>query len=258
MTVVAHTRALSHRAVLGVIRQPQVWMPSMFFPLFFAALNTAALGRSTGLPGFPQADSFLDFMLPATLVQGVLFGGVSASSEVAQDIESGFFERLIAAPTARVAILLGRLAGAAFLGAAQAVLFLAVFALFGAEVKAGIGGIIVLIVVGALMALSIGSVGAAMALRTGSVEAVQGSFPLVFITLFLSSAFFPTQLMHGWFRAVANANPFTWMIDGLRRLVLEDWSFSDAAIAIVVPIVIITLGVALSLRELQRRVAVAA
>ena len=188
MTVVAHTRALSYRAVLGVIRQPQVWMPSMFFPLFFAALNTAALGRSTGLPGFPAADSFLDFMLPATLVQGVLFGGVSASSEVAQDIESGFFERLIAAPTARVAILLGRLAGAAFLGAAQAVLFLAVFALFGAQVKAGIGGILVLIVVGALMALSIGSVGAAMALRTGSVEAVQGSFPLVFITLFLSSA----------------------------------------------------------------------
>jgi ABC-2 type transport system permease protein len=258
MSAGAHTRALSYRAILGVIRQPQVWMPSMFFPLFFAALNTAALGRTTALPGFPRADSFLDFMLPATLVQGVLFGGVSASSEVAQDIESGFFERLIAAPTSRISILLGRLAGAAFLGSAQAVLFLAIFTIFGVEVKAGVRGILVLILVGALMALSIGAIGAAMALRTGSVEAVQGAFPLVFITLFLSSAFFPTQLMHGWFRTVAEANPFTWMIDGLRHLVLFGWSTNEALHAVLVPIGIIALGVVLSLRQLQRRLAVAA
>jgi ABC-2 type transport system permease protein len=258
MSTAAHTRALSYRAILGVVRQPQVWAPSMFFPLFFAALNTAALGRSTQLPGFPAADSFLDFMLPATLVQGVLFGGVSAASEVAQDIESGFFERLIAAPTSRVSILLGRLAGAAFLGAMQATLFLAVFTLFGVEVKAGVGGMVVLVIVGALMALSIGTVGGAMALRTGSVEAVQGAFPLVFISLFLSSAFFPTELMHGWFKTVAEANPFTAMIDGLRHLVLVGWSTDDALVAIGVPLAIIGLGLVASLRQLSRRLAVAA
>lgn len=258
MSTVAHARALSYRAILGVVRQPQVWIPSMFFPLFFAALNTAALGRSTSLPGFPEADSFLDFMLPATLVQGVLFGGVGAASEVAQDIESGFFERLIAAPTSRVSILLGRLAGAAFLGSLQAVLFVAIFTIFGVEVKAGVAGMLWLILVGALMALSIGSIGAAMALRTGSVEAVQGAFPLVFITLFLSSAFFPTELMSGWFKTVAEANPFSFMINGLRDLVLVGWSADDALVSAAVPIAIIALGLVLSLRQLQRRVAVAA
>jgi ABC-2 type transport system permease protein len=258
MSTAAHARALSYRAILGVVRQPQVWVPSMFFPLFFAALNTAALGKTTHLPGFPAADSFLDFMLPATLVQGVLFGGVGAASEVAQDIESGFFERLLAAPTSRVSILLGRLAGAAFLGSMQAVLFLAVFTVFGAEVKAGIAGMVWLVIVGALMALSIGTIGAAMALRTGSVEAVQGAFPLVFITLFLSSAFFPTQLMHGWFRSVAEANPFTFMINGLRDLVLVGWAADDAFVAVAVPTAIIAVGLVVSLRQLARRVAVAA
>ncbi|MEN3273467.1 MAG: type transport system permease protein, partial [Actinomycetota bacterium] len=129
-------------------------MPSLFFPLFFAALNTAALGKSTALPGFPAADSFLDFMLAATVVQGVLFGGIGAASEMAQDIENGFFERLVAAPTARVSILLGRLAGGAALGAAQSVVFLAIFVVFGAEVKAGIPGILVLVLTGTLLALS--------------------------------------------------------------------------------------------------------
>ena len=197
-------------------------------------------------------------MLPATLVQGVLFGGVGAASEVAQDIESGYFERLLAAPTARVSILLGRLAGAAFLGSLQALLFVAIFTVFGVEVKAGLAGMVWLVLVGALMALSIGSIGAAMALRTGSVEAVQGAFPLVFITLFLSSAFFPTELMNGWFKTVAEANPFTYMINGLRDLVLVGWSTDDAVVSAGVPLAIIALGLVLSLRQLQRRVAVAA
>jgi len=253
-----HARVLSYRAILGVVRQPQVWMPSMFFPLFFAALNTAALGKSTALPGFPKADSFLDFMLAATVVQGVLFGGVGAASEMAQDIENGFFERLVAAPTARVSILLGRLAGGAALGATQSIVFLAIFAAFGAEVKAGVPGILVLVLTGTLLSLSIGTIGTAMALRTGSVEAVQGAFPLVFISLFASSAFFPRQLMRGWFHAVATWNPFSWMIDGLRHLILVGWSTNDALAAIGVPVVITVFGVAISLRQLQRRLAVAA
>ena len=230
----------------------------MFFPLFFAALNTAALGKSTQLPGFPAADSFLDFMLAATVVQGVLFGGIGAASEMAQDIENGFFERLIAAPTSRISILLGRLAGGAALGAVQSIVFLAIFAAFGAEVKAGLAGIVVLVLTGMLLSLSIGSIGAAMALRTGSVEAVQGAFPLVFISLFASSAFFPRELMRGWFHAVATGNPFSWMIDGLRHLILVGWSTTDAVAAVSVPIFITAVGMLVSLRQLRRRLAVAA
>jgi ABC-2 type transport system permease protein len=258
VSTIAHARALSWRAVLNIVRQPQQWAPSIFFPLFFAALNTAALGKTTALPGFPAADSFLDFMMAATIVQGVLFGGVGAASEMAQDIENGFFERLVAAPTARVSILLGRLAGGAVLGATQSIVFFVIFAAFGAEVKAGLAGILVLVLCGMLLALAIGAIGTAMALRTGSVEAVQGAFPLVFISLFASSAFFPRELMRGWFHAVATYNPFSWMIDGLRELILVGWSSDDAFAALAVPFVITTVGVAISLRQLQHRLAVAA
>jgi ABC-2 type transport system permease protein len=96
-----------------------------------------------------------------------------------------------------------------------------------------------------------------MALRTGSVEAVQGAFPLVFISLFASSAFFPRELMRGWFHDVATANPFSWMIDGLRHLILVGWSGGDALAAVAVPIAIATMGVVVSLRQLRRRLAVA-
>jgi ABC-2 type transport system permease protein len=64
--------------------------------------------------------------------------------------------------------------------------------------------------------------------------------------------------MHGWFHAVATYNPFSWMIDGLRHLILVGWSPDDALAAVAVPIAIATLGIAVSLRQLQRRLAVAA
>ena len=257
MSAAAQAGALSRRALVGITRQPQVLVPSMFFPLFFAALNTAAFQRTTSLPGFPAADSFLDFLFPATVVQGVLFGGIGAASELAQDIESGFFERLVAAPISRVSILVGRLAGGAALGFAQALIFMGVFTLFGAEVRAGIGGLLVMAVAATLLSLFVGGFGSMMALRTGSVEAVQGSFPLFFITVFFSSAFFPRELMSGWFKSVATYNPISWMIEAMRDLVLVGWSADDAVVAVAVPAVGAVLTTAMSLAALRHRLAVA-
>lgn len=251
----AQTGALSGRAVRGLFRAPQVWIPSLVFPLFFAALSTAALGRAVEVPGFPAADSFLDFLFPATLTQAVLFGSLGAASELAHDIESGFFDRLIASPVARSAILVGRLAGAAALGAIQAVVFVIVFSGFGAEVKAGLGGLLVLPVVAVLLSIGLGALASALALRSGSVEAVQSAFPLIFISIFASAAFFPRELMRGWFHAVATYNPITWMIEGMRHLVLVGWDTGEAATAIAVPAVISVFGTALALRSLRRRLA---
>ena len=107
------TLAMSKRSVLTLVRQPALIVPSMIFPLFFAALGTSSFSKAINLPGFPKVDSFLDFSLAGTVVQGVLFGSVQSGVALATDIENGFFYRLIAAPTSRLGILLGRLAGAA-------------------------------------------------------------------------------------------------------------------------------------------------
>jgi ABC-2 type transport system permease protein len=250
---VAQVRALARRSVLATLRQPPVWFPSVLFPLLLAAVNASAFNRTTGLPGFPEVDSFFDFLLPASMLQGVMFAAVAGGSDIALDIEEGFFERLLAAPIWRPSILVGRLAGASVLGALQAILFIAVFSVFGARVHAGIPGVIVLILLAMVMAIAIGGVTAAVGVRTGSQETVQNSFPLIFILLFLSSAFFPTELMTGWYQTMAQANPITWVIDSARRLVISGWSWSDAATCLGVAAVLACLSVTLAARQLQRR-----
>ena len=85
------------------------------------------------LPNFPKVDSFLDFAIAGTIIQGVLFGSVTGGAALATDIENGFFDRLLATPTSRISILLGRLAGAALFGAFQALFFVLILLPFGVE-----------------------------------------------------------------------------------------------------------------------------
>ena len=183
----------------------------------------------------------------------MLFGGIIGGSDVALDIQDGFFERLLASPVARSSILVGRLAGSAMLGGIQAVLFVAIFLAFGATVEGGIGALVVLILVGMVLALAIGGLAAAIGLRTGSQEAVQNSFPLVFVLLFMSSAFFPTTLMSGWYQTAAEANPLSWMIDAARQLVISGFSWADAGTAVGLALVFAVIGVALANGQLRRR-----
>lgn len=236
-------RALARRSILGTVRQPQVWMPGLLFPMFIAAVNTSTMGRSTSIPGFPEVDSLLDFLLPASITHAVLFGGLTAGSDTALDIQTGFFDRLLASPVSRTSILVGRLMGAAVMGALQALVFMAVYGAFGVRLAGGVAAAGVLIVYAMVLALVIGGFAAMLALRTGSAEAVQNVFPLTFILLFISSAFFPTELMSGIYRSVATRNPITWMVDGARHQVVVGFDWSEAATAIGVAAALAALAV---------------
>ncbi|MEK7410194.1 MAG: hypothetical protein AAB327_02220, partial [Actinomycetota bacterium] len=84
---IRHTMALTKRSTLAILRQPALMAPSIVFPLFFAALSASSFSKTTRLPGFPQVDSFLQFSLASTVIQGVLFGSITGAAALATDIE---------------------------------------------------------------------------------------------------------------------------------------------------------------------------
>lgn len=253
MSTAAQYLALSRRSILGTIRTPIAVVPSLTFPLLFLALNSAALDRATELPGFPPVESFLQFMFATTVIQGALFGAVTAGSSMATDIEGGFFERMIAAPTSRSSLLVGRVAGVALFALAQAWFFFAVASIFGLDFEGGLAGMLGLSVVASVVAAAIGSLSVAFGLKTGSSEAVQGAFPMAFAVMFLSSAFFPRQLMSGWFRDVADANPFSYLIEDVRHQVIAGFSFPRILTALGIAGALFLLGLVLSGLALRGR-----
>jgi ABC-2 type transport system permease protein len=214
---------LARRSVVRTLRQPMMVVPSLLFPLLFLSINSNGLDSATRLPGFPT-DSYFDFALAISFVQGALFSANSAGTNVASDIESGFLNRLSLTPLRRVALMMGQLAGILALGLIQAVTFLVVGVAFGSGIAAGVAGALVIVAMSLTISLAFGCIGAFVALRSGSGEAVQGVFPLFFAALFLSSLSLPRDLIEtDWFRTVATYNPVSYMLEGIRSLVITGW-----------------------------------
>lgn len=249
-----HFFALARRAVMHTARQPTMILPSILFPLAFLAMSSAALARSTGLPGFPEVDSFTQFAISATIVQGVLFGAVAAGTDMARDVEGGFFERLVASPVARTSILAGRLGGAAVLAFFQVWVFVGAVGLFGVDFEGGLLGVTLIALGAALLAAGIGSITSTIALRTGSSEAVQGSFPLIFVFLFFSSAFFPRVLMNGWFETAASINPLSYLIEGFRYQVISGLDVGEWLVSFAIGAGILAVGLSTGYLALNGRI----
>ena len=214
---------LARRSVVRTLRQPAMVVPAILFPLILLSINSSGLESTTMIPGFPT-NSYFEFALAIAFVQGALFSANSAGTNVAGDVETGFLNRLSLTPLRRAALMMGQLSGILALGLIQALTFLGVGLLWGAGIEAGVGGAVVIVLLSLMISLAFGCIGAFVALRSGSGEAVQGVFPLFFAALFLSSMALPRDLIEiGWFQTVATYNPVSYMLEGIRSLVITGW-----------------------------------
>jgi ABC-2 type transport system permease protein len=214
---------LARRSMLKTLRQPFQLFPIIFFPLILLAVNASGLKAATRLPGFPT-DSYVSFAIAVAFIQGGMFSLINTGTNLAEDIESGFFNRLALTPLHRVSLISGLLVGVAALGAMQSAVYISLSLVAGAHLDAGVGGVAVILLLGALTAVGFGALGCAAALKTGSGEAVQGLFPLFFVFIFLSSSNLPRNLLKtGWFHTVATWNPISYLIEGFRSLYISGW-----------------------------------
>ncbi|MGZ4201230.1 MAG: ABC transporter permease [Thermoleophilaceae bacterium] len=216
--------ALARRALIQALRRPQFLAPIVVFPTLLLAVNTGGAGRAVDIPGFPHVHGFLDFELAGAMLQSSMLAGVNGGIALALDIELGFIDRLFAAPVARSAIVIGRLAGSAALGVISAVWFLALGLIFGAHIKGGVLGVLAILVIVPLAASAFSGIAASIALKSGRASVVQGIFPLVFVIVFLSSAYFPRELLLQPAHAIADWNPLSLVAEGVRGQVVSGLS----------------------------------
>jgi ABC-2 type transport system permease protein len=241
------------RSIRQTFRRPQLMAPIIIFPTVLLAIQTGGAGSAIHLPGFP-VNNFLQFMLAGAMMQSLMLAANSGGIALAVDIEMGFTDRLFAAPISRYAIVLGRLAGTAALGIFAGVWFLVIGLIFGAPIEDGVAGALLVLLLVGLSSTVLGGLGAAAALRTGKASVVQGFFPIVFVVLFLSTAFFPQALMVEPAKTIAHYNPLSLIVDGIRDPVIGTNSWKIVADALLAIIGIGVLSFVLSSRALRHRV----
>ena len=246
---------LARRSVVRTMRQPANVIGPVIFPLFLLAVNSGGLRAETHLPGFPSS-SMVAFLLAVPFIQGALFATMNSGTDLARDIETGFLNRISLTPIRTVTLLLGQLGGTVTLGLFQAAVYIVVGLAAGVRFASGPLGVLVLLVFYTLVVLAFGALGLFAAIRTGSGEAVQGLFPVFFVFLFISSMAIPRNLMSvSWFRDVATANPVSYLIEGVRSLVVIGWDTEALALGFAISAAIAVAAVALAATSLQERLA---
>jgi ABC-2 type transport system permease protein len=253
MTLATQVGSLAHRSIVRTLRRPAWWIPPIVFPLALMSVNAGGLDSATRLPGFPT-DSFYAFALAVPFIQGALFATMNAGTDLARDIETGFFNRLSLTPIGGTALLVGSLAGIVVMAVMQAVVYVAVGLVIGVEIQSGVAGVFVMLLFAALIALGFGAIGAAIALRTGSGEAIQGFFPVLFVFLFISSMNMPRNLIEiEWFRIAATANPVSYLLEAVRSLIIESWDGQTLLLGLAVAVAVVAGALTLASQALVHR-----
>jgi ABC-2 type transport system permease protein len=249
------TAVVARRAIVRTLRQRALMIFPMVFPLILFAINGSALSAATRIHGFPT-DNYRDFLIAMPFIQGAMFVSITAGVDLARDIESGFLNRLALTPLRGEALLVGQLGGALVLGVVQAIVYLLFGLATGVTFVSGVGGVLVLLALSILIAFGFASLGGLLALRFGTGEAVQGIFPLLFVTLFLSSSSLPRNLIKAtWFRDIATYNPVSYLLEGLRSLVITGWNAQALELGFAFATALLVLGLGFSQAAMRTRLA---
>ena len=223
----------SKSRILGSLGQPILFL--------------VALGFGFG-PTFAKAGggNYMQFLAPGIIAMSILFTAVFSGIEIIWDRQFGFLKETLVAPVSRLSIMIGRTLGGATTAFMQGIIvFLITLAIgFRPEFNSG------LIIVGLLFMFGISVIFTAFGTAIASLmEDIQGFGLIVNLvvmpTFFLSGALFPLDGSPSAIRFIANINPLTYGVDGLRTTLAGISHFGisiDATVLVAITIVIMSIG----------------
>ena len=207
--VVPVALALIRRSLLGTVRIPATFIPMIVMPLFFVIAFGGAFSSVTLLPGFPT-DNILNWVAPFSVLQGASFAGFGSAFGAGRDLENGFFDRLLLAPSPRLALILGALGYSALRAFVPTVIVVSAVLLTGATVPGGVLAIAVLLLAAMGVAVSAGLWGLGVVYRTRTQRSGGLIQVGIFSAMFLSVGLVPLSQMEGtWLYWAARVNPIT-------------------------------------------------
>jgi ABC-2 type transport system permease protein len=205
----AELRKLRHDHIDIFTRSVQ---PLLWLFVFGTALGNAHVFKTLGV-------EYRAYLAPGVLAQAAMFIAIFYGLAVIWERDVGQLQRLLATPLPRSAIVLGKAVGACVRALVQALLLLAVIAIFGIDVHWSVLGVLGMLVLLMLGTAAFACMSMLLAAAVKERERFMGIGQLIMMPLFFaSSALYPLAIMPAWLHVVARANPLTYEVQGLRQL----------------------------------------
>ena len=211
------TLVLARRAVMRIVRAPDLLLAYTVQPIMFVLLFVYVFGGAIRTPGF----EYVDFLIPGILVQTLSFGGFATALGLAEDLKKGLVDRFRSLPMSRSAVLTGRTLADVATNSLSIAVMLIVGVIAGFSFDAPLTHILLGLVLLLTFGYAFSWVFAFIGLSSSSPEAAQSlGFIILFPLSFISSAFVPVDSMPAVLQAFAEINPFTIAVDAIRALFL--------------------------------------
>lgn len=245
-----HSLSLAGRSLIKTLRTPEQLLDVTLQPIVFVVIFVYLLGGA--ISGSQHA--YLEFLLPAIMVQTVLFASVATGVSLNTDIEKGVFDRFRSLPIARSAPLVGSVVG----DLVRFVVCITVLFAFGYAIGFRIGTDPLSTVAACLLtiafAFAVSWIGVLLGVLMRSPGAVQGTaflvlFPLTFGTDMMA----PSDTMPGWLQWWVGVNPVADVMEAARGLIIGGPVAGPVTRSLLWTVAIIAVCAPLAVRAYRRR-----
>jgi ABC-2 type transport system permease protein len=226
MTALRHTWQFTLRSLRTLMRQPAFLGITLVQPLIWLLLFGELFERVAEIPGF-EAGGYVEFLTPGVVVMLAISSAGWSGMAFIEDSNRGVMDRFLVSPVWRSALNLGNVAFYAIVIILQTAIVVALALALGAHFENGVGGVLVLIAVAALLGASFASLSNGLGVLARQRETLIGAVSFVVLPLtFLSSALMPEDLLPGWIGWIARFNPVNWAVQAGRSAATEraDWN----------------------------------
>ncbi|MEO8264286.1 MAG: ABC transporter permease, partial [Ilumatobacteraceae bacterium] len=170
------------------------------------------------------------------------------------DIQNGYFDRLLLTPVSRGTLLLGLMSADVALIIALATPVALLGLIIGIHPATGALGMLAFVLIAGLWGLAFTGFPYSIALRTGNPAAVNNAFLLFFPFAFLTTAYLPRESMTGWLATATRFNPTTYLLEGMRALLQDGWTWAPIGRALLAIAGVGTVSFSLAFAALRGRV----
>jgi ABC-2 type transport system permease protein len=234
---VAYT--IAWRSLHTYIRRPDLFVPSLIFPLVFLASFAGGLSALGSVTGFDFPAGYTAFQFVFVLCQSAIFAGLFTGFSLAFDFETGFARRLMLAAENRRGIALGYAMVALTRAAITLTVVTVVALLAGMQITGDGVDVFGLYGLAALLVLVGYGWAAGVAFRFRSIQAGPLMQTPLFLILFLAPVYVPLALLKGWIHEVASLNPATAFLDAGRGLISGVHNHTGLAFACAVALIFV-------------------
>ena len=242
--------ALVRRAGNELLRVPGAAIPGVLAPTIFYVGLTSVFGNLTQLPGF-STDTYQSFIIPVSLLQGAGFTGAATGVNLARDIEQGWFDRLLASPAPRPALLAGLVFSAAVRSLIPATVLLIVAFSVGAHWP-GLDGLAIAFLGVMGMGTAAACWGCSLALKFRTQSAAPLMQAGMFVVILMTTSYAPAELLQPWLQTVAEINPVTHVLEMARQGFIGEVTWGETWPGLVTLVGMVAVLAAFALRGMRK------